>query len=64
LGEFSQRLAKLLMEHKIAFTFSQAPGRHNAETHTRGVKQSIPHQYAVMMKQLGGALPDDPGKAE
>jgi len=63
LGEFSQRLAKLLMEHKIAFTFSQAPGRHNAELHTRMVKQSIPHQYAVMMKQLGGTLPDDPGQA-
>ncbi|MHC4191925.1 MAG: alpha/beta hydrolase-fold protein, partial [Planctomycetota bacterium] len=28
LGAFSQRLAKLLMEHKITFTFSQEPGRH------------------------------------
>ena len=63
LGEFSQRLAKLLMEHKIAFTFLQEPGRHTMELHTSGVKRSIPHQYAVMMKQLGGTLPDDPDKA-
>jgi len=63
LGEFSQRLAKLLMEHKITFTFSQEPGRHTLELHTSGVKRSIPHQYAVMMKQLGGTLPDDPGQA-
>ncbi len=59
LGEFSQRLAKLLMEHKVAFTFSQEPGRHTAKLHTSGVKRSIPHQYAVMMKQLGRTLPDD-----
>jgi hypothetical protein len=26
------------------------------------VKQSIPHQYAVMMRRLGGALPDDPAE--
>jgi len=62
LGAFSQRLAKLLMEHKITFTFSQEPGNHTMELHTSGVKRSIPHQYAVMMNQLGGALPDDSAK--
>lgn len=62
LGEFSQRLANLLMEHKATFTFSQEPGKHNMELHTSGVKRSIPHQYAVMIKELGGALPDDSAK--
>ncbi len=62
LGEFSQRLAKLLMEHKITFTFSQEPGRHTMELHTSGVKRSIPHQYAVLMNEIGGELPDDPAK--
>ena len=62
LCEFSQRLAKLLMEHKIAFTFLQEPGNHNMQLHTSGVKRSIPHQYAEMMKQLGGTLPDDSDK--
>lgn len=64
LGAFSQRLAKLLMENKITFTFSQEPGRHTMELHTSGVKRSIPHQYAVLMKQLGGALPDDPANGK
>jgi S-formylglutathione hydrolase FrmB len=59
LNEYNQRLAKLLMEHKIAFTFLQEPGKHNVATHTSGVKRSIPHQYAEVMKQLGGTLPDD-----
>ncbi|MDA2937343.1 alpha/beta hydrolase-fold protein [Acidobacteria bacterium AH-259-A15] len=62
LAEFSQRLAKLLMEHKIPFTYAQAPGRHNAENWTRAVKHSMAHQYAVMMNQLGGALPDEASK--
>ena len=29
LLEYSQKLASLLMEHKIPFTYAQAPGRHN-----------------------------------
>ncbi len=63
LFAYSRKFAELLMEHKIPFTYAQAPGRHNAENWTRAVKHSMAHQYAVMMKQLGGALPDDPDKA-
>lgn len=59
LGEYSQRLAAILMEHEATFTFSQEPGNHNMELHTSGVKRSIPHQYAVIMNELGGELPDD-----
>ena len=64
LGEFSQRLANLMMEHKIPFTFSQEPGRHTLELHESGLKRAIPHQYAVMMNQLGGVLPDDSAKQQ
>lgn len=57
LAEFSQRFANLLIEHKIAFTFGQAPGRHNKENWSAAVQHSMAHQYAVIMKQLGGVLP-------
>jgi hypothetical protein len=58
LAEFPQRFANLLIEHKIAFTFAQAPGRHNEVNWTVAVQHSLAHQYAVIMKQLGGVLPD------
>lgn len=54
LFEYSRKFAERLMERKIPFTYAQAPGRHNAENWTRAVKRSMAHQYAVMMKQLGG----------
>ena len=57
LAEFSQRLANLLIEHKITFTFAQAPGRHNEENWSVAVQHSMAHQYAVIMKQLGSVLP-------
>jgi S-formylglutathione hydrolase FrmB len=64
LFEYSRKFAELLMEHKISFTYAQAPGRHDGENWSRAVKHSMAHQYAVLMKQLGGVLPDDPGKSE
>lgn len=53
LAEYSQRLANLLMEHRIPFTYAQAPGRHNEATWSVAVEHSMAHQYAVMMKNLG-----------
>lgn len=64
LFEYSRKFAELLMEHRIPFTYAQAPGRHNAENWTRAVKRSIAHQYAVMMTQLGGVLPVDPAETK
>ena len=59
LFEYSRKFAELLMEHRIPFTYAQAPGRHDGENWSRAVKHSMAHQFAVMMKQLGGVLPDD-----
>jgi len=59
LLEYSRKFAELLMEHKIPFTYAQAPGRHDSENWTRAVQHSMAHQYGVMMKQLGGMLPVD-----
>lgn len=62
LIEYSRKFAELLMEHKIPFTYAQAPGRHDGENWSRAVQHSMAHQYAVMMKQLGGTLPVDPAQ--
>jgi putative tributyrin esterase len=53
LAEYSQRLAKLLMELEIPFTYAQAPGLHNEANWSVAVEHSMAHQYAVMMKNLG-----------
>lgn len=54
LLEYSQRFARLLMEHKITFTFGQAPGGHNADYGARVLGDTMAHQYGAMMKQLEG----------
>lgn len=58
LFEYSRKFAELLMEHKIPFTYAQAPGGHNADNWSVAVEHSMAHQYAVLMKQLGGELPE------
>jgi S-formylglutathione hydrolase FrmB len=64
LFEYSRKFAELLMEHKIPFTYAQVPGRHDAENWSRAVQHSMAHQYAVMMKQLGGELSDDSAESK
>ena len=54
LLEYSLRFARLLMEHKITFTFGQAPGAHTADYGARTVRDTMAHQYGVMIKQLSG----------
>ena len=44
LLEASQRFARLLMENKIPFTFSQSPGAHTAEYGAEALRQTMAHQ--------------------
>ncbi|MCB1120328.1 MAG: hypothetical protein KJT03_02165 [Verrucomicrobiae bacterium] len=53
LLDYSQRFARLLMEAGISFTFVQAPGAHTPEYGAYALRHTMPHQYAVMMNQLG-----------
>ncbi len=53
----SQQLAKLLMEHKIPFTYGESPGGHNGAYWSREVGVSMAVQYAVLRRNLASARP-------
>ncbi len=48
LLDYSQRLARLLIEHKISCTFVQSPGAHTYEFGAQTIPKTIAHQFALM----------------
>ena len=50
----SQELLKLLMEHKIPFTYAQSVGGHTPPYWAREVGHSMAVQYAIMQRHLTG----------
>ena len=51
----SQAFLKLLMEHKVPFTYAQSDGGHVAAYWTREVGHSMAVQYAVLRRSLAAA---------
>jgi S-formylglutathione hydrolase FrmB len=52
LIEASQAFAKLLMENKIPFTYSQSPGAHVGPYWAREVGQAMAVQYGILQREL------------
>jgi putative tributyrin esterase len=51
----NQELMKVLMEHKIPFTYAESPGEHKAPYWTREVGHSMAVQYAIIKRSLAAA---------
>jgi putative tributyrin esterase len=51
----SRELAKLLMDHKIPFTYAESAGAHNGAYWTREVAHSMAVQYAIIQRNLAKA---------
>jgi putative tributyrin esterase len=50
----SRDFAKLLMENKIPFTYSESPGGHNGQYWSREIGTSVAVQYAILKRNLAG----------
>ena len=48
-------MAKLLMDHKIPFTYAESGGAHNGAYWTREVAHSMAVQYAIIQRNLAKA---------
>ena len=52
LIEAGQEFAKLLMENKIPFTFSQSAGGHSAPYWAREVAEAMAVQYVILRREM------------
>jgi putative tributyrin esterase len=57
----NQEFVKLLMEHKVPFTYAESPGGHNGAYWTREVGQSMAVQALIIQRSLARTIAD--GKA-
>jgi S-formylglutathione hydrolase FrmB len=58
----NQDLVKVLMEHKIPFTYAESPGGHNGAYWSREVGHSMAVQAHILRRSLAGkAAADSPG---
>ena len=48
----NQAFMKLLMEHKIPFTYAQSPGRHAAAYWTREVGEAMAIQFVILQRNM------------
>ena len=55
----SRELAKLMTEHKIAYTYGESAGEHNGAYWTREIGTSVAVQYAVITRSLAAAKSSD-----
>jgi S-formylglutathione hydrolase FrmB len=64
LIESNQAFLKLLMEHKIPFTYAQSDSGHTPMYWTREVGHSMAVQYAIIKRQLGGGSQSTAGEVK
>jgi S-formylglutathione hydrolase FrmB len=59
----NQEFARLLMEHKIPFTYAQSPGEHRSAYWSRSIGHAVAIQFQVMRRAIAEAA-KEPGAAD